>query len=130
MTLKFVSLFLVALTILPLNVEANVCYKKNIDLGNQLHDSAEFLKSIAFYTNAYDCAKSRGEKIASLASLSAAELNLGNKASSRVHLISLLTISPKNKWAREFAKKNGINFSKATEPVLSSSQNKKPISNH
>lgn len=132
MSLKFILIVLIFLTTLSYRVEAketNTCYKENIDLGNQLHDSSEFLKSIAFYTNAYDCAKSRGEKIASLASLSAAEFNLGNKASSRVHLINLLTISPKNKWAREFAKKNGINFSKATDPVLSSSQNKKPISN-
>lgn len=107
--LCFLSLLVSFLIISVQASETSSCYIVNTNKGNELHDSHEYIESIRYYKNAYSCAAKRSEKIASLASLSAAELSSGNKTSSSYYLLELLKISPNNKWAIEFSKNNGLN---------------------
>jgi tetratricopeptide (TPR) repeat protein len=110
--MKILYVFTILALLLPTVASSNntlECYKKNINLGNSSFDNKKYNESIKYYKNSYNCSLNKKEKIISLASLVTAEYKIGNNETSKIYLEKLLSIAPRNKWAKKFLEDNKLN---------------------
>ena len=105
------------------------CFTENIVNGNEKFENKELIGAIVYYQKANVCSTTKKQKTEVLGSLAVALFENGNLEQSKSYISELLTISPENKWAKEFKVKLEPSKNSISKQEQIKSQNKLPVKN-